>query len=221
MHSDKGKADSMDLTARTDRPENGPQPSNIPLWRDQRRFRRVRLTVEARFLLPDQSEHCGAVLDISAGGVAISSDVKPEVTDKVVVYIDQMGGYEGKIVRIMNEGFSVEFKSSPVKRERTVDRLTWLTNKSDDTAMEERQHDREAVIKNSTLHRPDGSCVKCCVMDMSIGGLAVKIADKPPIGEIITIGQMEGRVVRHFAEGVGIEFLNLPQRRRALTQSLF
>ncbi len=221
MQSNKDSAGSMKQVAEKSAPEADQNAKHIPLWRDQRRFLRVQLSIEARFLLTDQTEHIGSVEDISAGGVALACDVKPEVNDKIIVYIDQMGGYEGRVVRQTDAGFSVEFACSPAKRERTVNQLTWISNKPTGTSIDDRQHSRESVSQNSFLHRTDGAQIKCSIVDMSVGGMAINIADKPPIGEIIMIGRMEGRVVRHFAEGVGIEFLNVPQNKRALNQPLF
>ncbi len=221
MQSDKSGTGSTSQPAENITPETDQNAKDIPLWRDQRRHRRVQLTIDARFLLPDQTEHTGAVHDISAGGVALSSDTKPEVGDKIIVYIDEMGGYEGRVVRTLEVGFSVEFESSPAKRERTVNQLTWVANKPTGTAIDDRQYSRKSVSQNSMLLRADGIQLKCSITDMSVGGMAIKIADKPPIGEIIMIGRMEGRVVRHFPEGVGIEFLKVPQNRRTITQPLF
>ena len=197
------------------------QNSNIPLWRDQRRYRRIHLSVTARFLLPDQAENSGIVEDISAGGLSIKSDIKPKLDDDIIVYLDQLGGYEGKVVRLTDTGFSVEFKSSPAKRERTVNHLTWIANNPVETSVDNRQFSRDRVSKTSHLQRTDGTEMKCTIMDMSVGGMAINVADKLPIGEIIMIGRMEGRVVRHFSGGVGIEFLNIPQSKRHLTKSLF
>ncbi|MNL87211.1 hypothetical protein D3C87_2162610 [compost metagenome] len=56
-------------------------------------------------------------------------------------------------------------------------------------------------------------------MDLSLSGAAVDIDIRPPIGMPVRLGSMRGRVVRHFQEGVAIEFLTL-QSREALTEFL-
>ncbi len=56
-------------------------------------------------------------------------------------------------------------------------------------------------------------------MDLSLSGAAVDIEIRPPIGTAVQLGNMRGRIVRHFLEGVAIEFLTL-QSREALTECL-
>ena len=39
---------------------------------------------------------------------------------------------------------------------------------------------------------------------------------KPPIGEVVLIGQMAGRVARHHESGIGIEFVGSPHERASV-----
>ncbi len=190
-------------------------------WQEQRRFRRVQLEITARFLTEGGKEEKGQILDMSAGGIAITSDLQPAIGEKIVLYVDSIGGFEGAVSRHLDQGFAVQFKATPAKHERTVDQLTWLLNKPETEELEERRFERMEVEKNATLHRSNGTETPCRIIDMSLGGLAIEIADRPPIGEIIAIGRMEGRVVRHFGSGVGIEFIRIPRHQRKLTEALF
>jgi hypothetical protein len=49
-------------------------------------------------------------------------------------------------------------------------------------------------------------------MDLSLSGAAVDVEIRPAIGTPVRLGNMRGRVVRHFMEGVAIEFLSLQSR---------
>ena len=190
-------------------------------WQEQRRHRRVQLDISVRFMLSDQTEHIGTILDISAGGLALATDAKPDLGSTVVFYIDDLGRYEGQVRRILEHGFAVEFSTSDNKRDKTADNLTWLINRQLVADQNDRQHQRSVLMKEATLKRADGTEVGCEIIDMSLGGVLLRVADRPPIGEIIEIGQMEGRVVRHTESGVGIEFLNVNIPRRKLSGGLF
>jgi hypothetical protein len=45
------------------------------------------------------------------------------------------------------------------------------------------------------------------VSDISVNGVSLKTDVKPPVGEFVLIAQVAGRVSRHHADGIGIEFL--------------
>jgi hypothetical protein len=43
-------------------------------------------------------------------------------------------------------------------------------------------------------------------VDISLSGLAVAIEIKPPIGCPVMVGKIRAKVVRHFEEGIAVEF---------------
>ena len=45
--------------------------------------------------------------------------------------------------------------------------------------------------------------------DASRSGAAVATDQRPPIGALVTLGKVQGRVVRHLEEGFAIEFTRL------------
>ena len=53
----------------------------------------------------------------------------------------------------------------------------------------------------------------CEVLDLSLSGVSLRTETKPPIGEVVLIGQMAGRVARHHDSGIGIEFVGSPHER--------
>ena len=44
---------------------------------------------------------------------------------------------------------------------------------------------------------------------MSQSGAAVTSDQRPPIGTLVTLGKVQGRIVRHLEEGFAIEFIRL------------
>ena len=106
------------------------------------------------------------------------------------------------------------------KREKLAAQLTWIANKHELGLPEDRRHDRLTPrVTRTELKLEDGRRYPCRLMDLSLSGAAVDIDIRPPIGTAVQLGSMRGRVVRHFVEGVAIEFLTL-QSREALTEFL-
>ena len=82
-----------------------------------------------------------------------------------------------------------------------------------------RRHERSSQKGFAKFTRADGQIINCEIMDMSVGGVSLKTDVKPPIGEFVLIAQIAGRVARHHADGIGIEFVGQerhPSRARAV-----
>jgi hypothetical protein len=62
--------------------------------------------------------------------------------------------------------------------------------------------------------------VQCEVLDLSLSGLSLKTMVKPPLGEVITIGHVSGRVVRHHESGIAVEFCGGSKGERPYLRSL-
>ena len=76
---------------------------------DRRRHKRVEVTLLGRFMRPDKQEYPCKLVDISVGGAAIMAPVEVEVGERIVAYIDQLGGLEGNVVRSIDGGFAMQF----------------------------------------------------------------------------------------------------------------
>lgn len=185
----------------------GGEPPRAVLSRDRRRFYRVYINLPGRFMRADKQEYACHTLNISPGGVAIASPVAGEAGERIILYIDHLGRFEGELVRTFVGGFAVRFVGTAYKREKIANQLTWLVNKYHLDTAEERAHARMAPGKqhvNVTLS--DGAQHQVRVLDVSLGGASVAMMPKPPIGEAVTIGLLRGTVVRHHDQGVGIRF---------------
>jgi hypothetical protein len=58
----------------------------------------------------------------------------------------------------------------------------------------------------SVLHLLDGRQYPCRIIDLSLSGAALEIEVKPAVGMQVTLGTMRGQVVRHFEDGLAVEF---------------
>jgi len=62
---------------------------------------------------------------------------------------------------------------------------------------------------HSTILLSDGTLVEARVVDVSASGVAIAAGFYPEIGEPLAVGKIVGRVVRHFAGGFAVEFVDV------------
>lgn len=177
---------------------------------DRRLHNRVKVSIFGRYMLPNRQEFPCQTIDMSPGGVALAAPVKGQIGDRVVAYLDTLGRIEGKIVRHLDDGFALELNSTVGKRDKLADQLTWLANRSALGLPEDRRHERIVPRKaGSVMTLKDGSQVDVMIVDVSLSGAAIKSKTQPPMYEIVTIGETRARVIRHFADGIAVEFTRL------------
>ena len=175
---------------------------------ERRRFRRVEVGLPGRLFIPaDSREARCTITDLSPGGAAVSCEIVPDAGALVVLYVDGFGRFEGKVVRAGGADFGIAFVCTPSKRERTAEQLILFLNKTleDDSLL--RRHERSGRKGFAKFTRADGQIVHCEVTDIFVGGVSLRTDVKPPIGEFVLIAQLAGRVARHHADGIGIEFV--------------
>ena len=179
---------------------------------ERRRFRRVGIDLPGRLFVPgDGREARCQVVNMSPGGAAIRCEVTPEHGTPIILYVDGLGRFEGIVARKDGFCFGVKFVCTASKRERTAEQLTLFLNKAlvDETVL--RRHERANQKGFAKFTRADGQIVHCEVLDISVGGCALKCDVRPAIGEFVLIAQIAGRIVRHHQDGIGIEFVG-PER---------
>jgi hypothetical protein len=99
------------------------------------------------------------------------------------------------------------------KRDKLASKLTWLANRHELKLPEDRRHERIVPRQRSAEVRlEDGRSYRARIVDLSLSGAAIEIEVRPAIGTVLWLGNMRGRVVRHFEEGVAIEFAVVQNR---------
>jgi hypothetical protein len=188
------------------------KPRFLPLAQERRRHQRVKVNLLGRYMLADRREFPCQVVDMSPGGMALVAPVNGNPGERVIAYVDHLGRLEGKIARILDNGFAMTISATLRKRDKLAAQLTWLANRQILNLPEDRRHGR-FTPKNpmARLILPNGVNVACRVIDLSQSGAAVSIAPdlRPAVGAMITIGKTQGRVVRHIEDGFAIEFTRL------------
>jgi hypothetical protein len=184
----------------------------LPLAQERRRHQRVKVNLLGRYMLADRHEYPCQVIDMSPGGMALVAPVIGEPGERVIAYVDHLGRLEGKIARLIDNGFAMSISATVRKRDKLAAQLTWLANRQILNLPEDRRHGR-FTPKNpmARLILPNGNNIGCRVIDLSQSGAAVALAPnlRPAVGAMVTLGKAQGRVVRHIEDGFAIEFTRL------------
>jgi hypothetical protein len=179
----------------------------MPSRAERRYFQRVRIKVYGRFMLEDRSEHPCQVIDMSPGNALLRADRVGELGERIIAYIDHIGRIEGVVTRVTDDGFAMTIIASERKKDKLAAQLTWLANKHELDLPEDRRHDRMSPRNPiSVLRLTDGRQYQCRIVDLSLSGAAVEIDVRPALGTPVTLGTMRGTVVRHFEDGIAVEF---------------
>jgi PilZ domain-containing protein len=185
-------------------------PSLKALNEDRRRHQRVQVNLLGRYMLADRREFPCQVVNMSPGGMALIAPVAGAPGERVIAYVDHLGRLEGKIARLFQNGFAMTIAATERKRDKLAAQLTWLANRHLLASPEDRRHGRRAP-RNPTgrLILPNGVNLTCRIIDVSESGAGIATDQRPPIGALVTLGKVQGRVVRHLEEGFAIEFTRL------------
>ena len=174
---------------------------------DKRKYRRVVVSLQGRFMRSNQEEYTCKSIDISAGGIAIQTPREVEIGERVICYFPELGRLEGNVIRYVNHGFAMTFDCTERKRERLVGQLMWLANRHELNMPDERRHDRIQPRNPYTKMKLGGEfLVECRLIDISVSGASVELEARPPIGDHVVLGKLRAKVVRHHSQGIGIEF---------------
>jgi PilZ domain len=185
-------------------------PSLKALSEDRRRHQRVRVNLLGRYMLADRREFPCQVVNMSPGGMALITPVIGAPGERVIAYVDHLGRLEGRVARLFQNGFAMTISATERKRDKLAAQLTWLANRHLLASPEDRRHGRR-VPRNPAgrLILPSGVNLTCRIIDVSESGVGVATDQRPPIGSLVTIGKIQGRVVRHLEEGFAVEFTRL------------
>ena len=201
-----------------------PSPQYIAPLRtraEQVRFQRVKVSVLGRYMLADRREFPCQVLEMSPGEAMMIAPVSGIVGEKVIAYVDHIGRIEGIIIALVDGGFLMEVAASPRKRDKMAAQLTWLANKDVLNLPEDRRHERVVPDnRHSTVVLDDGRRYNCKIIDISLSGAAIELDVRPAMGTPVTLGRMRARVVRHFQNGVAVEFASAQEMLTVVQQNL-
>jgi hypothetical protein len=178
---------------------------------ERRRHERVQVDLGGRLFLPgDGREAPCRIVEMSAEGAQVVCEIVPPTGTFTILYIEGFGRFETEVVRSEWDRFAVVLHCSSLKQTRVAELLQQITHGGSLSQPTLRRHERIEGEGIAHFTRSSGQIIGCEVLDLSLSGVSLKTEVKPAIGEIVMIGQMSGRVVRHHECGIGVEFTNAP-----------
>src|SRR5262245_34342503 len=118
------------------------KPVILPLAEERRRHQRVKVNLLGRYMLAARRGFPCQVTDMSPGGMAMVAPIAGQPGERVIAYVDHLGRLEGKIARVLENGFAMSISATLRKRDKLAAQLTWLANRQILNLPEDRRHDR-------------------------------------------------------------------------------
>ncbi len=172
----------------------------------------VRVDLEGRFMLPSKEEHPCRVLEMSTGEMLISATTMPKLDQQVIVYISELGRFEGNVERHEAAGFAVAMALSSLKHHKLAEQLVWFANRGALDLSDNRRHKRFVpLMQLTTVRLANGKERMARINDISASGVSVEInlsVSKLTIlvGSHLVIGSREATVIRVFDGGLVAKF---------------
>lgn len=188
-------------------PGSGDQESD----KDRRKYLRVDAPLKGRFLTESGAEKPCLVVNISAGGALVRAKHIPEAGEQVVLYIDQVGRFESRVIRSGPNSFAVCYERKRGKNAKTADNLIKAVNLGQ-RATNRRKAPRIEQNSPAVVQLEDGRMQNCSILDISLTGASIEINPRPPLGAILVLGRMTAKVVRRHEKGIGVVFTGSAER---------
>lgn len=166
-----------------------------------------------RCMLPNQLEIPCQAVEMSPEQAKLVSAHCPNIGERAIVYLDNVGRIEGNISQHFQGGFALEIDCTPRKRDKLAGQIRQLENHEAFGPENQRDYQRiEPQNTNSELKLADGRSYPIKIIDISLSGAAIEIAVKPAIGSKVWLAGMQGTAVRHFQEGIGMQFATVANK---------
>lgn len=176
----------------------------------ERQFQRVDVTLYGRFMNQNKQEYPCEITKVSPGSAELLSSEHITVGEKIIAYVDHLGRLEGEVLRKTTSGFAISINATTHKRDKLAAKITWVANRHELNLPEDRRHERMTPNKRpKEIKLEDGRTYSARILDLSLSGAAIEMDVRPAMGTLVMIGNMRGRVIRHFDDGVAIEFAML------------
>jgi len=167
----------------------------------------VKVELEARFMLPGGAEHACQIVEMSTGEMIFSTPIVPRYGDRIVVYILELGRFEGDVERNVEGGFAISLRLTETKHRKLAAQLVWFANRDVFELPESRRHKRIVPRMQWTrMKLPDGKEKVVRINDFSLSGVSVEAAAVVAVGDRVAFGLKTAIVGRVFEAGFVAEF---------------
>lgn len=171
--------------------------------------------VEPRFdgrfsIPPSQRRYACRTIDMAAEIIALRSDIRPAVGDRISLDLDRWGRFEGAVIRLFDGGFTVGIETSDRPRAHMAMQFAWLTRHFAPDGPKYRRHERLRPKRRFTTFTVAQVTLPCEILDLSRSGASLRTEVTVPPGEKVTIGKRtQAEVVRRTEDGFAVRFRRL------------
>lgn len=167
----------------------------------------VKVDLEARFMLPGGAEHPCRIVEMSTGEITFATPVSPRDGDRIIVYIAELGRFEGDVERRVDEGFAISLALTETKHKKLAAQLVWFANRDVLDLPESRRHPRIVPrMQWIRVKTSDGKEKVARINDVSLCGISVETTAPFAEGDRVAFGVKTAVVTRVFENGFVAEF---------------
>jgi CheY-like chemotaxis protein len=174
---------------------------------DQRRTTRLSTHIEGQMFEPAswKSTPC-CVLNLSEGGALVECAEDGQVDQEVVLHVAHFGRFEATVAHCSASFMGLSFKAGEAERNRLKEMLKVYAERGMAPFAPIRRRPRITAGGKTSMRFASDRENLCDVLDISPDSISLKTAERPSIGEILYVGGIRGRVIRHHAEGISLLF---------------
>jgi hypothetical protein len=170
---------------------------------------RLPLTIAGKVFLPgDDNEIDVVVIDLSLSGAKLRCRSELAFGTELVLYVPGFDRFAAAVVWVDKTLCGVRFDNAPERRERTAQQIVLYLTGVRITGTQQRRHPRVPVPAPRHFTRPNGDVANFDILDISLSGASLRTMARPPVGEVVLVGETPGRVSRHLDEGIALEFMH-------------
>ena len=173
---------------------------------DQRTHPRVPLVLPGLLIVREAENFPCVVTDISESGAGLQYyDQVPKAESVARLLIAEFGTFEGVTIRDNGETRGLRFSPGEAERNQLLIKLTLFVEEG---LADVPQGDHLPTEAKLSLVRNTGIKEQCAVQQITLKGVSLTTEQRPPLGELVRLGRMYGRVAQHLSQGVGVNFLS-------------
>jgi hypothetical protein len=184
----------------------------VERWRSTR----IIVSVPGTYMLADHRNSRGErrtypcrAVNLSPETIALAAPVNGRLGERAFVTIDHLGKFKGSIIRMLDGGFVMSIVANDEERNKFAAKIDWFEQYKNFDISDQRA-DARFVPENprSRIVFADGRSEECFILDLSASGAAISAETVPEIGGVLALATVVARVVRHFAGGFAVRFVD-------------
>lgn len=168
---------------------------------------RVRLNLDGRFMRPSKEEFPCRISEMSTGDMVLSTEVDLPLGEMLVIYIPELGRFEGILDRREEEAFVLSMSLTQAKHKKLAEQLVWFGNREMFDLPESRRSRRIVpLLQWTTVRLANGTERMAKINDISSSGINVEVSvtvqkARLLVGSRVTVGSKAAKVLRIFEGG--------------------